>query len=583
MDGPATTTGGMPPLRLEQRTGAAVPANGAAGLRDILLGQRRLSAEAAARAERLQAESGERLDTILTRLGILSERAIAEALAEALGLTLLGPAELFAAEPVAERLTPGFLRHHRVLPLRFERGALLLASADPLDPYPARAVAFATGMPVRQAVAAAGDLDAALERLAGAAPVAAEAVVAAESLEDAERLRDLSSDAPVVRIVNALITRAVETRASDIHFEPTEDRLRVRLRIDGVLAEVEGPPPNLRQAVVSRIKIMAKLNIAERRLSQDGRLRFAVRGKEVDFRVSTTPVLYGESVVLRVLDRGALVLEFPALGFAEDVLPRYLDILQRPHGILLVTGPTGSGKTTTLYTSLMALNTAERKILTIEDPVEYQLAGINQTQVKPQIGLSFGAALRSFLRQDPDIMMVGEIRDLETAQIAVQAALTGHMILSTLHTNDAASAVTRLLDMGLEPFLLTSTLNAVVGQRLVRRLCPACRRPRRPDAATVGTLGLNRLAQVARIEEIALWEPVGCPACAGGFRGRTAITELLPMSEAIARLVLARAEARAIAEVAEQEGMRGMFADGMLKALAGVTTPDEVLRVTRDA
>jgi general secretion pathway protein E len=366
--------------------------------------------------------------------------------------------------------------------------------------------------------------------------------------------------------------------------EPTEDRLRVRLRVDGVLTEIEGPPPALRQAVVSRIKIMARLNIAERRLAQDGRLRFAVRGKEVDFRVSTTPVLYGESVVLRILDRGALVLEFPALGFAADVLPRYLDILLRPHGILLVTGPTGSGKTTTLYTSLMALNTPERKILTIEDPVEYQLQGINQTQVKPQIGLTFGAALRSFLRQDPDIMMVGEIRDLETAQIAVQAALTGHMILSTLHTNDAASAVTRLLDMGVEPFLLTSTLNAVVGQRLVRRLCPACRRPTVPDPARVEALGLRRLANIAGIEEIRLWDPVGCPACAGtGYRGRTAVTELLPISDGIARLVLARAEARAIAELAEQEGMRGMFADGMLKALAGVTTPDEVLRVTREA
>jgi general secretion pathway protein E len=303
----------------------------------------------------------------------------------------------------------------------------------------------------------------------------------------------------------------------------------------------------------------------------------------VDFRVSTTPVLYGESVVLRILDRGALVLEFPALGIAEDVLPRYLEVLHRPHGILLVTGPTGSGKTTTLYTSLMALNTAERKILTVEDPVEYQLAGINQTQVKPQIGLTFGAALRSFLRQDPDIMMVGEIRDLETAQIAVQAALTGHMILSTLHTNDAASAVTRLLDMGVEPFLLTSTLNAVVGQRLVRRLCPACRRPRTPDPETVEALGLRRLAQRAGIEELMLWEPVGCPACSGtGFRGRTAVTELLVMSEGIARLILARAEARAIAETAEAEGMRGMFADGLLKALAGVTTPDEVLRVTRE-
>jgi general secretion pathway protein E len=555
-------------------------------LAEILLAQRRLSPEALERARRLQEESGERLDTVLTRLGIVSESALAQSFAEALGLRLL-PAAALPRQPIlADRLSPRFLRHHRVLPVEeAPDGAVLLATADPLDDYPARAVAFATGRPVRQAVAAGADIEAALERL-HAVPEASlpEAVAAgAASVEDSERLRDLASEAPVVRIVNALIGRAVESRASDIHMEPTEDRLRVRLRIDGVLQEIEGPPAALRQAVVSRIKIMAKLNIAERRLSQDGRLRFAVRGQEVDFRVSTTPVVHGESVVLRILDRGSLVLEFPALGFAEDLLPKYLEILHRPHGVMLVTGPTGSGKTTTLYTSLMALNTPERKILTIEDPVEYQLAGINQTQVKPQIGLTFGAALRSFLRQDPDIMMVGEIRDLETAQIAVQAALTGHMILSTLHTNDAASAVTRLLDMGLEPFLLTSTLNAVVGQRLVRRLCPHCRRAHTPSAGTIRALGLEALAAQAGVRDIQLYEPVGCPHCHGGFRGRSAILELLPMSEAIARLVLARAEARAIAEVAEAEGMRSMFADGMLKALHGVTTPDEVLRVTRDA
>ncbi len=568
-------------------TGPAPAAGAAPSLDALLLAQRRLSPEALERARRLQAETGERLDTILTRLGILSEAALAEALAEGLDLPLLAAAALPRAPVLADRLSVRFLRHHRILPVAAEDGpgGILIATADPLDPYPARAIAFATGLPVRQAVAAGGDIETALDRLHAAPAEAArpDAGGGAADIEDSERLRDLASEAPVVRIVNALIARAVEARASDIHLEPTEDRLRVRLRIDGVLEEIEGPPPGLRQAVLSRIKIMSKLNIAERRLAQDGRLRFAVRGKEVDFRVSTTPIIHGESVVLRILDRGSLVLEFPALGFAPDVLERYLEIIHRPHGILLVTGPTGSGKTTTLYTSLMALNTPERKILTIEDPIEYQLAGINQTQVKPQIGLTFGAALRSFLRQDPDVMMVGEIRDLETAQIAVQAALTGHMILSTLHTNDAASAVTRLLDMGLEPFLLTSTLNAVVGQRLVRRLCPHCRREVVPGAETAAALGLDRLAaQTGRA--VRLCEPVGCAKCNGsGFRGRTSILELLPISEGIARLVLARAEARAIAEAAEAEGMRSMYLDGMLKALDGVTTPDEVLRVTRDA
>ncbi len=565
------------------------PADGLAG---ILLARRLLTPEALERARRLQAEGGAEtppLDTVLTRLGILPERSLAAALAEALHLPLLGAAELPPQAPppaLPAPLSQRFLRHHRALPVRLEpEGSLLLALADPLDPYPAEAVAFATGLPVRRAVATPGDIEAALDRLHATAPAAARAATpeGSASLEDSERLRDLASEAPVVRIVNALIARAVESRASDIHLEPTEDRLRIRLRVDGVLEEIEGPPPALRHAVVSRIKIMSKLDIAERRLAQDGRLRFSVRGKEVDFRVSTTPVIYGESVVLRVLDRGSLVLEFKALGFAEDVLPAYLAVLHRPHGILLVTGPTGSGKTTTLYTSLMALNTPERKILTIEDPIEYQLDGINQTQVKPQIGLTFGAALRSFLRQDPDVMMVGEIRDLETAQIAVQAALTGHMILSTLHTNDAASAVTRLLDMGVEPFLLTSTLAAVVGQRLVRRLCPHCRRTVTPNRETAAALGLDRLA-AATGRPLRLCEPVGCAECNGsGFRGRTSILELLPISEGIARLVLARAEARAIGAMAEEEGMRSMYLDGMLKALEGVTTPDEVLRVTRDA
>jgi len=378
----------------------------------------------------------------------------------------------------------------------------------------------------------------------------------------------------VVRAVNMLIARAAEAQASDIHIEPTEDSLKIRLRIDGALRDEDPLPAHLRAPFVSRIKVMAGLNIAERRLPQDGRLRLAVRGHEIDLRVATSPTIHGESLVLRILDRSNLPLDFQSLGFDGDNLTRFLRVLRQPHGIVLVTGPTGSGKTTTLYASLAVMNTVERKILTIEDPIEYRLAGINQTQVNPQIGLTFATALRSFLRQDPDVMMVGEIRDLETAQVAVQAALTGHTILSTVHTNSAAATVTRLLDMGVEPFLITSTLNAVLAQRLVRRLCMSCRAPFTPTPQTYAAFGV----EAARADR--LWRPVGCEACGhSGYRGRIALLELLVLDEKIERLVLARAEER---EIHAAAGMRTMLDDGMVKARAGLTTLEEVMRVTRE-
>jgi general secretion pathway protein E len=379
--------------------------------------------------------------------------------------------------------------------------------------------------------------------------------------------------------VNLLIARAVEARASDIHIEPMEGELVVRYRIDGVLHDMEPPPAQLAAAIVSRVKIMASLNIAERRLAQDGRIRFAVRGKEVEFRVSTISTVHGESVVLRILDRSNLKLDFESLGFDEEAVRAIRDLIGRPYGILLATGPTGSGKTTTLYTGLLELNTRQRKILTIEDPAEYQLKGINQVQVKPQIGVTFASALRSFLRQDPDVMMVGEIRDLETAQVAVQAALTGHVILSTLHTNDAASAITRLLDMGVEDFLLTSTLNGVVAQRLVRTLCRHCRE------------SYEVLPELAEKMEIAprpdgrphiLCRARGCEHCGGtGYFGRSSIVEVLTMNDAIRQLVLSRADNVAIRRQAIASGMRSMHRHGMKKVLAGDTSVEEVLRATR--
>jgi general secretion pathway protein E len=373
--------------------------------------------------------------------------------------------------------------------------------------------------------------------------------------------------------VQRLINLAVEQRASDIHLEPAERGLVVRFRADGVLREIETQPKAVSAPMVSRIKVMAGLNIAERRMPQDGRIRVSVHGKDIDFRVATSPTMHGESAVLRILDRQDVQLDFGSLGFDSGLVATLRDAIARPFGIVLVTGPTGSGKTTTLYAALTELNITERKILTIEDPVEYMLPGVNQVPVKPQIGLTFAHALRSFLRQDPDVLMVGEIRDRETAEVAIQAALTGHLLLSTLHTNTAAAAITRLLDMGIDDYLITSTLHVVMGQRLVRKLCVNCREPYEPA---------REVLQRFHVEARAPWHrAVGCATCEGtGYRKRTTILEALPMSEAVRAKVLARADAHSIEMVAVGEGMRTMFAHGLERVAAGETTLEEVLRVT---
>src|SRR3954454_14293827 len=451
------------------------------------------------RPRRVAEETGGRLDRVMTQLGMISERGLAEALASLVGAPVVGPGDYPDAPLFFERLKPKFLRHARALPVAETPDQVVLAMADPLDGFSRDAIAAALGRPVAVAVAVPIELEAAFERLYAepdedSGGLFGEIVVDAEPTEeDAERLKDLASEAPVIRLVNQLIARAVETHASDVHIEPFEDRLRVRYRYDGVLHEIEPPPTRLTAAVISRIKIMARLDIAERRLPQDGRIRLTVRGQEIDFRVSTVPSLYGETVVLRVLDRTAVEFDFSKLGLAPDIrqgLERALDL---PNGMVLVTGPTVSGKTTTLYTGLLKLNSVVRKVVTVEDPIEYQLPGINQIQVKPQIGLNFASLLRSILRQDPDVIMIGEIRDLETAQIAVQAALTGHLVLSTLHTNSAAATVTRLRDMGVEDYLLTATLKGVLAQRLVRRLCPVCKRPEPAAPVLIEKFSLDRL------------------------------------------------------------------------------------------
>ncbi len=547
----------------------------------LLESQGQCDARTIERGRRVAEENGQRLDRVLIQLGLVNERDLARGFASMLGLPLAAP-EDYPAEPVAAaQLNRRFLRHVRALPVSQDGETLALALADPLDRFTPSAAGAATGCRVRVVVAVPIELEAAFDRLYPDqdAP-SVETTGDGERLEeDAERLKDLASEAPVIRLVNGIINRAVETQASDIHIEPFEDRLRVRYRYDGVLHEADSPPVRLTAAIISRIKIMSRLDIAERRLPQDGRIKLAVRGSEVDFRVSTIPSLYGETVVLRVLDRTAVSLDYGALGLAPAVVRKLQQTFDLPNGIVLVTGPTGSGKTTTLYTGLTGLNAITRKVVTVEDPIEYQLRGINQIQVKPQIGLTFATLLRSILRQDPDVIMVGEIRDGETVQIAVQAALTGHLVLSTVHTNSAATTIARLRDMGLEDYLMTAVLRGILAQRLVRRLCMDCRRPAPAAPEMVRRFDLERRCEGG---DPVLWHPVGCGKCRNtGYRGRQAIAEFLQPDATIERLIFTRADSSEIERAAVAAGMATMFDTGVAAALDGTTTIEEVVRAIR--
>ena len=430
------------------------------------------------RALKLQAESGQRLTTVLVSLGLVAERDLAEMLAEKFGLQIVPP-QAYGTGPVAgNAVSPDFLRQVQAVPVADRNGAVEVAIGDPFDRYALDALQLALGRPVAAKVGVISEIEAAIERQYGNGAASLDRLpdgVGQRELDDIRHLRELASEAPIIRVVNRMISRALKHQASDIHVEPFEDSLKVRYRIDGVLREAEAPPAHSAAAVISRIKVLAGLNIAERRRPQDGRIRMRMEGREIDMRVSAVPTMHGESVVLRMLDRDRTPLDFEMLGFRGPVRESLDRLLGQPHGIVLVTGPTGSGKTTTLYAALQGFNAPTTKILTVEDPVEYQIEGVNQIPVRPQIGLDFAAVLRSVLRQDPDVIMVGEMRDLETARIAVQAALTGHKVFSTLHTNDAASSVTRLLDMGIEDYLVCSTVSGVVAQRLVRTLCADCR------------------------------------------------------------------------------------------------------------
>jgi len=528
----------------------------------------------------------ESVPELLIKLGLCSENDIADSFSQISQMKQVEVARYPVVSPFSEDVSLRFLKEHHVIGLQADDDSIEIALMDPQDEYIVQALKLATGKEIKIQLGVLSEINTGLETQYGDGKSEMDQLSHhldsdEGGIEDLEHLKDLASEAPVIKMVNLFLQKAVELQASDVHVEPFEQRLKVRLRIDGVLQDIEAPPVSSTAAVLSRIKIMAKLNIAERRLPQDGRIKIQMLGKELDLRVSTIPTMYGESVVIRLLDKENIVLDFSALGFTGRNSQQFIDVLARPHGIILITGPTGSGKSTTLYTALQQLNTSERKIITVEDPVEYQLEGVNQIQAKPQIGLTFAAALRSIVRQDPDVIMIGEMRDLETAKIAVQSALTGHLVLSTLHTNDASGGVTRLLDMGLEEYLLSSTVNGILAQRLVRQLCPHCKQPYQPDTSVIDDM---KLKDYADTDEILLHKAVGCSACGDiGYKGRKAIVEFLPMSEKIRKQIMSHEEAAVIQQQAIDEGMLTMYEDGLLKALQGDTTLEEVLRVTTES
>jgi general secretion pathway protein E len=558
-------------------------------LSERLVERRLLSSEELDRVAKLQTEQQSPLTRLVVELGLLSEEDLLPVLRDHFDIPVMSLRDI-PNTTVAVELPPGigdFLKLARMVPVVIEGADLVVATTDPLDVSRLHALELAVGMRVKPVLAREKEIFARIEALYSSsyAPDGGQEALGQQlegigDEEDVAHLRDMASEVPVIRLVNQMLVRALENRASDVHIEPFENQLKVRYRIDGILHEVESPPRQLKAAVISRLKILAQLNIAERRLPQDGRIKTRLAGKDVDLRIATVPTLYGESVVIRLLERGQIFSELDTLGFPPESLARFNEMIVKPHGMILVTGPTGSGKTTTLYGVLQKINDPGKKIITIEDPVEYQLSGVNQIHVKPQIGLTFANGLRSIVRQDPDVIMVGEIRDAETAEIAVQAALTGHLVFSTLHTNDAAGAISRLLEMGVQDYLLSSSLLGVLGQRLVRRLCPRCRKEI-PFAGLDGVAGEFNLHESRALSTV--WEAGGCNHCSGtGYLGRVGIFELLPVTSEICKVIVQRADAGAIRSLAMQQGMRLLREDGWDKVRQGVTTLAEVLRVTRE-
>jgi len=559
-------------------------APGTKGLGETLLEAGVITPETLAAALTRAEHARERIGEALVAMGAVSQEDVLRALARQRRLPFLSAEEIPFTPPVLKNLSPKYLRQYEACPVYLEGNALTVATSDPTNPILVDELRQTLGLQIELCVAPKDAILAAIERTYGASTALQKIVEGmgpadgeGDREEDITQLRDMAFEAPVIRLVNLLIEEAVTAEASDIHIEPSEDTLRVRYRIDGILYDLEAPPRRLQAAVTSRIKLMAELNIAERRLPQDGRIRMTLNGRRVDIRVSSIPTIHGESIVMRLLDRSSVFMPFDKLGFSPATAATFDRLINQPNKILLVTGPTGSGKTTTLYAALDKINAPEKKIITIEDPVEYQLKGINQIAVRPKIGLTFAGGLRHIVRQDPDIIMVGEIRDLETAEISVQAALTGHLVFSTLHTNDAPGAITRLQDMGVEPYLIASVLSGVLAQRLVRRICQSCRVPDAPDPADLLAIG------VTDAHGVELFRGQGCELCRKtGYKGRVGIYELFIITEEIRSLILRRASTGEIRRVAVEQGMVTLREDSWVKARTGFTTVEEILRVTQE-
>jgi type IV pilus assembly protein PilB len=522
---------------------------------------------------------GRALGRVLVDSGVLTESQLVAALAQQIGMRFVDLTD-FAVDGAALLLVPqAVCRRYNALPIGWDDGHLLVAMSDPANVFALDDIRSITNADVRPVVATKSDVVAAINRYFRADSDLDDLTMALDHEEDEslDGLKEVTEEAPIVKFVNLLITQAINDRASDIHIEPTERDLRVRFRIDGVLHDIMRSPRNIQSGVISRLKIMAEINIAERRIPQDGRLSVTVTGKKIDLRVATLPTVWGEKVVMRVLDNSTAMLTLADLGFSTDNYDRYSTSFTKPYGMILVTGPTGSGKSTTLYATLNIVSRPEVNVITVEDPVEYRIPGINQVQTNVKAGLTFAAALRSILRSDPDVVLIGEIRDHETGQIAIEAALTGHLVLTTLHTNDAPSSIPRLTEMGIEPFLVGSALDAVLAQRLARRLCSKCKEPYLPEP---------ELLRSARFpweegEPIpTLHRPIGCSACSKtGYKGRLALHEVMVVSEEIERMAVAGSSAVDIKQVATEQGMRSLRLDGMDKVAGGVTSIEEILRV----
>ena len=549
-------------------------------LGDILLDGGLVSAAQLTGAIEEHQRSGRSLGRVLVEQGVLSEGQLVAALATQIGLRFVDLTEFAVDGSAVTRIPDSVCRRYTALPIGYEDGKLLVAMADPANVFAIDDIRSITGMDVKPAVATRADVIAAINRFHradGELDDLSMAFTTEDEQDDLSGVKELVEDAPIVKFVNLLISQAVQDRASDIHIEPTDRDLRVRFRIDGVLHEVMKSPKSIQAGVISRLKIMADMNIAERRVPQDGRLSVSVTGKKIDLRVASLPTVWGEKIVMRILDNSTAMLKLSDLGFTDGNYERWSQSFTKPYGMMLVTGPTGSGKSTTLYATLNIVSTPDKNVITVEDPVEYRIAGINQVQTNVKAGLTFASALRSILRSDPDVVLIGEIRDHETAQIAIEAALTGHLVLSTLHTNDAPSAITRLIEMGIEPFLVGTAIDCVLAQRLARRLCPKCKEAYVPTAE-------------ALIQAKYPWNPdeplptlqraIGCSACSKtGYKGRMALHEVMVVSETVERLAVEHASAETIARVARDEGMVTLRQDGLAKVARGSTSLEEIFRV----